>query len=267
MKARIALLALLALVCTAPIVVMLATSLKTQTQIFDRDFSLLFIPTLGNFSAVLLEANFTRYLVNSLIVGVIATVITLVAGTMAAYALARFDFMGRSGLAGGSLLLRTLPPAVLCVPVFVVWSQVGLDNSLTGVVLIYVALNLPFTIWLLYGFVDQVPAELEEAAAIDGCGPFAVFWRVILPLLRPGLAAAGIFTFRLAWNEFVLALVLTNRYTRTLPVATTLYITDVGIEWGKIMAAGVLIALPPVLFSLVASRHIIGGLTAGAVKG
>ncbi len=126
---------------------------------------------------------------------------------------------------------------------------------------------MPFTIWLLYGFILQVPIELEEAASIDGCGPVKVFWRVVLPLIKPGLAAAAIFTFRIAWNEFILALVLTDRSTRTLPVAASLYITDIGVDWGKIMALGSLIAIPPLIFTFIAARQIITGLTAGAVKG
>jgi multiple sugar transport system permease protein len=112
-----------------------------------------------------------------------------------------------------------------------------------------------------------VPIELEEAAAIDGCGPFKIFTKVLLPLMAPGLAAASIFTFRIAWNEFILALVLSDRYTRTLPVAASLFITDLGVDWGKVMAMTSLIAIPPLLFTFIAARQIITGLTAGAVKG
>ena len=133
--------------------------------------------------------------------------------------------------------------------------------------LLYVAVNLPFTIWLLYGFVLQVPIELEEAAAMDGCGPFQIFTKVLLPLMGPGLAAASIFTFRIAWNEFILALVLTDRQTRTLPVAASLFITDLGVDWGKVMAMTSLIAIPPLIFTFFAARQIITGLTSGAVKG
>jgi multiple sugar transport system permease protein len=257
----------LAIVCVAPIGLMFATSLKVQTQVFTNSINFFFAPTLDNYRDVLGEGSFTRYLTNSLIVGVVSTAITLVLGCMAAYGLARFRFKGRKTLAYTTLLLRTVPLAVLAVPVFMLWSRAGLINSLPGLVLLYVAVNLPFTIWLLYGFVLQVPHELEEAAAIDGCGPIQVFYKVVLPLIKPGLAAASIFTFRIAWNEFILALVLTDRATRTLPVAASLYITDIGVDWGKIMALGSLIAIPPLVFTFVAARQIITGLTAGAVKG
>lgn len=257
----------LALLCVAPIVVIFATSLRQQVDVFADPLSFLFTPTLENYRAVLEEDNFDRYLMNSLFVGIVSTIITLVLGCMAAYGLARFRFKGRTTIAYTTLLLRTVPLAVLAIPVFMIWNQWHLVNSLWGLVLLYVAVNLPFTIWLLYGFVLQVPAELEEAAAIDGCGPMRVFTKVLLPLMAPGLAAASIFTFRIAWNEFILALVLTDRGTRTLPVAASLYITDMGVDWGRVMAMGSLIAIPPLIFTFVAARQIITGLTAGAVKG
>lgn len=265
--AHYAVLVLLSLVCVAPIAVMFATSLKVQTQIFNTAIEIFFTPTFENYREVLGEGSFSRYLANSLVVGIVSTAITLVLGCMAAYGLARYRFPGRTVVAYATLLLRTVPLAVLAVPVFMLWSRAGLINSLSGLVLLYVAVNLPFTIWLLYGFVLQVPAELEEAAAIDGCGPVRVFHRVVLPLIKPGLAAAAIFTFRIAWNDFILALVLTDRATRTLPVAASLYITDIGVDWGKITALGSLIAIPPLIFTFVAARQIITGLTAGAVKG
>ena len=244
---------------------MVATSFKSQRQIFDSGFSFFFTPTLENYRAIL-QGRFLGYIGNSVIVGLLATLLTLILGTMCAYALSRFRFIGRTPLAIGTLLLRTIPPAVLAVPIYFIWNSVGLEG-LTGLIIVYVALNLPFTIWLLYGFIEQVPTELEEAAIVDGCGPYRLFFTVILPLLKPGLAAAGIFTFRIAWNELVLASILTSRTTRTLPYAVFLYIKDTGIDWGELMAAGVLIAIPPLLFTFFAARQIIAGLTAGAVKG
>ena len=264
---RYGVLVLLSLVCLGPIVVMLLTSFKVQTDIFTTTPVWFFAPTLSNYRGVLIEDNFGRYLVNSVIVGTVSTVVTLVLGSMAAYAIVRYRFIGRGAVSWTTLLLRSVPLAVLAVPVYTVWGDAGLLNSLTGLILLYTAVNLPFTIWVLYGFLAQVPYELEEAALVDGCSPYRVFFRIVLPLIRPGLAAAAIFTFRIAWNEFILALVLTNRATRTLPVAASLYITDVGVQWGKLMALGVLIALPPLVVTLIAARQIIAGLTAGAVKG
>ena len=260
-------LVLLSASCLMPLVIMGMTSLKTDAQIFDTHWAWVFAPTLDHYRAVVQENHIDRYMLNSLKVSLAATLITLMLGTMCAYAMARFRFLGREPLSYATLILRTLPPAVLAVPVFVIWSAWGIGDTLGGVILVYVALNLPFTIWLLYGFIDQLPIELEEAAAIDGCGPFQVFYKIVLPLIKPGLAAASIFTFRLAWNEFILSFILTNRVTRTLPASISNYITDTGVEWGKIMAAGVLIALPPLIFTFVASKQIITGLTAGAVKG
>jgi multiple sugar transport system permease protein len=257
----------LAVLCVLPILIIFATSLRQQVQIFAEPLNFIFMPTLENYRAVLEEDNLNRYLWNSLFVGIVSTVITLVLGCMAAYGLARFRFPGRQAVAYTTLLLRTVPLAVMAIPVFMIWNQWQLVNSLWGLVLLYVAVNLPFTIWLLYGFVLQVPVELEEAAAIDGCGPIRIFTKVLLPLMAPGLAAASIFTFRIAWNEFILALVLTDRQTRTLPVAASLFITDLGVDWGKVMAIASLIAIPPLIFTFVAARQIISGLTAGAVKG
>ncbi|MDQ0587521.1 carbohydrate ABC transporter permease [Variovorax paradoxus] len=262
-----AMLIALALLCIAPIAVIFTTSLRQQVHIFAEPLNFIFTPTLENYRAVLEEDKFSSYLMNSLFVGIVSTAVTLVLGCMAAYGLARFRFPGRNTVAYATLLLRTVPLAVLAIPVFMIWNQWHLVNSLWGLVLLYVAVNLPFTIWLLYGFVLQVPIELEEAAAIDGCGPIQVFVKVLLPLMAPGLAAASIFTFRIAWNEFILALVLTDRHTRTLPVAASLFITDMGVDWGKVMAMGSLIAIPPLIFTFVAARQIITGLTAGAVKG
>ncbi len=253
--------------CLLPLVILGYTSVKTEAQIFSTHWSWLITPTLANYSAVIQENHVDRYMANSLKISISATLITLMLGTMCAYAMARFRFLGREPLSYSTLILRTLPPAVLAVPVFVLWQAWGIGDTLSGVVLVYVALNLPFTIWLLYGFIDQLPIELEEAAAIDGCGPFRVFWKIVLPLIKPGLAAAAIFTFRLAWNEFILSFILTNRVTRTLPASISNFITDSGVEWGKIMAAGVLIALPPLIFTFIAAKQIITGLTAGAVKG
>jgi multiple sugar transport system permease protein len=259
---------MLAMVAMGPIFVMLTTSLKLRTQIFDDHASFFFFPTLENYSAVLGESGNIRVLSNSLAVACISTILTLAFGCMAAYAIVRFRFFGRDAASMGTMLMRMVPPAVLTVPVFTIWTyQYNLTNTLGGVILAYTAMNLPFVIWVLQGFIAQVPRPLEEAARIDGASPFQIFFLVVLPLIKGGLAAAAIFTFRIAWNEFILALVLTNRFTRTMPVKVSLFMNEHNIEWGQIMALGTLLALPPLVFTFLASRQIITGMTAGAVKG
>ncbi|MEM6939329.1 MAG: carbohydrate ABC transporter permease [Pseudomonadota bacterium] len=275
------LLVMLVLMAVGPIYLMLVTSLKLNVDVMSDTSSLLFMPTIRNYETALCDflwykpehlrrcdPTFGRALTNSLIIGLISTAITLVIGTMAAYALVRFRFMGRDVVSIWTLMMRMVPPAVLLVPVFGIWTfQFGLDGTRGGIILVYVALNLPFVIWILQSFIVQVPIQLEEAARMDGAGPFAVFFLVVLPLIKPGIAAASIFTFRVAWNEFLLANALSDRSSRTVPVTIVNSLTEFDIDWGVIMATGMLLAVPPIIFTFVASRQIITGMTAGAVKG
>ncbi|MEM8812011.1 MAG: carbohydrate ABC transporter permease [Pseudomonadota bacterium] len=276
-----ALIAALVLMSAGPIFLMIATSLKLNVDIMDDTSSLFFFPTIRNYETVLCnvlwyqpdhvefcDKTFGRALGNSLIVALISTALTLILGCMAAYALVRFRFPGRGAVSLTTLLMRMVPPAVLLVPVFGIWTfQFGLDGTYAGIILIYVAMNLPFVIWILQSFIVQVPIQLEEAAKMDGAGPFQTFFLIVLPLIRPGLAAASIFTFRIAWNEFLLANALANRNTRTVPVTIVNSLTEHDIDWGVIMATGTLLAIPPIIFTFVASKQIITGMTAGAVKG
>ena len=271
---------ILVIMAVGPIFLMVTTSFKQQIDIVSGG-SLLFAPTLNNYETVLCDLlwyepdhlrfcdpTFSRALGNSLVIATISTVLTLILGTMAAYAIVRFRFIGRDAVGLGTLLMRMVPPAVLLVPIFGIWTfQYGLDRSYSGIILVYVAMNLPFVIWILQSFIQQVPLPLEEAARMDGANPFQTFFLVVLPLIRPGLAAAAIFTFRIAWNEFILANVLLGRGTRTVPVTIVNSLTEHNIDWGVIMATGMLLAVPPVIFTLLASRQIITGMTAGAVKG
>ncbi|GAB5511429.1 MAG: carbohydrate ABC transporter permease [Hyphomicrobiales bacterium] len=276
-----ALLVALVVMSAGPIVLMLMTSLRLNVDITSPTASFLFIPTIRNYETALCnflwyapehisrcDPTFGRALVNSLIVAIVSTVLTLVIGCMAAYAIARFRFMGRDAVSLTTLMMRMVPPAVLLVPVFGIWTfQFGIDGTRSGIILIYVAMNLPFVIWILQSFIVQIPIQLEEAARMDGAGPFQVFFLVVLPLLKPGLAAASIFTFRIAWNEFLLANALANRNSRTVPVTIVNSLTEYDIDWGVIMATGMLLAIPPIIFTFIAAKQIITGMTAGAVKG
>lgn len=277
-----ALLAALVVMSIGPIALMLATSFKMNVDVYNENVSAFFFtPTIRNYETVLCnvlwyepghvdycDPTFARALGNSLLVATISTFLTLWIGCMAAYALVRFRFMGRGTISMTTLMMRMVPPAVLLVPVFGIWTfQFQLDQSYTGIILVYTAMNLPFVIWILQSFIVQVPIQLEEAARMDGANPLQVFYLVVLPIIKPGLAAAAIFTFRIAWNEFLLANALLGRSTRTVPVTIVNSITEYDIDWGVIMATGMLLAVPPILFTFVASRQIITGMTAGAVKG
>ncbi|MFT7058342.1 MAG: multiple sugar transport system permease protein [Pseudorhodobacter sp.] len=276
-----ALLVALIVMSSGPLVLMLATSLKLNVDIMSDTSSLFFMPTIRNYEVALCDflpyevenlrrcdPTFGRSLVNSLIIAITSTVLTLVLGCMAAYSLVRFRFMGRDVVSLSSLVMRMVPPAVLLVPVFGIWTyQFQIDGTRAGIILVYVAMNLPFVIWILQSFIVQVPIQLEEAARMDGAGPFQTFFLVVLPLIQPGLAAAAIFTFRVAWNEFLLGNALADRNSRTVPVTIVNSLTEYDIDWGVIMATGMLLAIPPIIFTFFAARQIISGMTAGAVKG
>jgi multiple sugar transport system permease protein len=256
-----------AVVVLFPIYEMVSTSLKFDVDAFKLPPDWLFTPTLQNYADVLFGANFGLYFVNSVVVGVFATAASVAIGALAGYGLARWRFRGKTAIVVGTLLLRMIPPVILVVPVFVLFNTIGMTNGRVSLVLIYTALTLPFNIWVLRTFIMELPKELEESAIIDGCNDLTVFTRIVLPLIAPGLSVAGIFTFRIAWNEFILSLVLTNRTTRTLPVAVSLFLTDTGTEWGKITAIATIIAIPAFVFTFAAAKSLIMGLTAGAVKG
>jgi multiple sugar transport system permease protein len=250
-----------------PIYFVISTSFKTRVQSFSVPPTLLFIPTLENYRYVMLSQNFLKYLANSLVIGLSSTLISVLTGALAAYGLAKFDFKGRRVIEKGTLFLRMIPPVIITIPTFILWSKMRIINLRLGLIIAYIALSLPFCIWVLRTFILSVASEIDEAATIDGCSDLQIFTWITMPLIMPGLSVAGIFTFRTSWNEFLLSLVLTNRNTRTLPVAISLYITEYGIEWGRLTAIGTLIALPALIFTFVAAKQLIMGLTAGAVKG
>ena len=298
-----ALLVALIFMAVGPIVLMFANSFKLDVDIISGTSGLLFLPTIQNYETALCDVlwyepdhidfcalKFGGAFVNSLIIALISTALTLVIGCMAAYALVRFRFMGRDTASLTTLMVRMVPPAVLLVPVFGLWNNefcigkttwlgslireslggrgdVCLAGTHSGIILVYVAMNLPFVIWILQSFIVQVPRSLEEAARVDGAGPFQVFFKVVLPLIKPGLAAAAIFTFRIACNEYLLASALSDRDTKTVPILIVNNMSEFNVEWGVIMATGMLLAIPPIIFTLFASRQIITGMTAGAVKG
>ncbi len=230
--------------------------------------------TLEHFKAVLLSADpagrwmFGRHLFASLFVSSATTVVGLVLAVTAAYALSRFRFPGKEG--GMQLLLVTqmFPAILMMVPLYSILQAVHLLDSLVGLVLVYATTSLPFCIWMLKGYFDTIPRELEEAAIMDGASPGQVFIKVVLPLARPALAVTALFSFMQAWNEFILAATFLNDESLfTLPVAIQRYVGEHNTEWGKFAAGALIVSAPVMALFFALQKHLVGGLTAGGVKG
>ena len=208
------------------------------------------------------------YFRNSLIISVTSTFIAIVIGMAGGYAFARYRFRGKSGWFLGLMLTRTVPGIALSLPLFFVYARIGLIDSHIGLILAYVALNVPFTIWLIDGFFRQVPKDLAEAAQIDGCTRWQAFWQVEFPLAGPGIASAAIFAFLTSWNEFALASQLTRSInSKTLPVGLLDYTAEFTIDWRGMCALAVVMIIPALTLTFIVQKHLVSGLTSGAVKG
>ena len=266
MFAYAALIALLVLFLF-PLLWIVGLSFKTRMQVFASPPLFIWMPTLHNYAAVLGTGAFQHAFVNSLVISAEAVLLSICVGVPAAYAFARFRFTARGPLFMSLLVMRMLPPIAVLVPMYVLFSKLGLTETRISVVLAYTTFSLPLVVWIMRGFFEELPRELEESAWVDGASRFAAFRYVVLPLVRPGLVAATILCLLLAWNDFIFAAVLTNDATRTLPVLMASYSGDVGVDWGAMTASCVLVVLPVILFSFAAQRHLVAGLSSGAVKG
>ena len=209
-----------------------------------------------------------RYFINSLVISLTSTVVAILVGMMGGYAFARYRFRGKGALFLSFMLSRTVPGVALSLPLFILWSKVGLIDTKFGLILVYMAINIPFTIWLTDGFFRQIPADLSEAAQIDGCTRWQAFWKVEFPLARSGLASAGIFAFLTAWNEFALASQLTRTTaSKTMPVGLMDFTAQFTVDWTGMSAMAVLIIIPALILTFIVQKHLIAGLTFGGVKG
>lgn len=209
-----------------------------------------------------------EYFRNSLIISVTSTAIALAIGMAGGYAFARFRFKAKSSIFLGLMLTRTVPGIALSLPLFFVYSKLGIIDTHFGLIMAYVALNVPFTIWLIDGFFRQVPKDLAEAAQIDGCTRWQAFWQVEFPLAGPGIASAAIFAFLTSWNEFALASQLTRSVnSKTLPVGLLDYTAEFTIDWRGMCALAVIMIIPALVLTFIVQKHLVSGLTSGAVKG
>jgi multiple sugar transport system permease protein len=259
------------LAAITPVYWMASISLKNEVDQFASPPRWLrFAPTLAHYYDAFFTRSFGRYLMTSVTVATLSTICAVTLGTLAAYGLARFRLRGKldQRLSLWILSTRMFPPIVTAVPLFLMMRDLRLLNTLTSLVIVYTALNLPFVVWMMRGFFRELPRELEEAAMVDGDSRLGALARVILPLATPGLAATAVFCLIVSWNEFLLALVLTQTdASMTLPVGIAGRVTQYEIKWGVMSAAGVVAMIPILVFAMAVQRYLVRGLSLGAVKG
>lgn len=266
--------------CLAPLLFMVLASLKSDVEIFDPKALFVFTPTFANYQEVLTGATGAaqaagsymgastgpRALLASAVITIISTGLAIIFGSAAAYGLARYPFRGNRDLAFFILSTRMAPPIAFVLPMFLVFKALNLLDTYFVLIIVYTGMNLSFVVWLLRGFFEEIPLELEQSALLDGYGRFDVFRKIALPLAKPGIIAAAIFSAIFAWNEFLFAAILTADRVRTLPVAITGFSTSMGIRWGAFMATAAVGVIPIFILTVLLQRHLVRGLTFGAVK-
>jgi ABC-type glycerol-3-phosphate transport system permease component len=261
-------LTLVALLAVVPFLWGVTTSLKTARQISGAPLT--FVPdplALDNYGRAL-GRGLADGLVNSLLVGISSVVLTVLLGSFAGYALARVQFRFANLVLFAIIAPQFVPGLVNLVPTYIIMSKLGLIDTHAVLILLYTVHSLPMAVWITKAFFETIPSEIEQAALVDGCTRWSSLWQIMLPLARPGLAAAALFSFVNSWNEFLIAVTMTSSPgMRTLPVVVYLSITDTGVDWGSIMASATVAVLPVILLFVLLQRQFMSGLTAGALKG
>lgn len=256
---------LVAVIAVFPFVYMLIVSLKPRVLTYDPSIWI-FQPTMDNYVSIFKTRNLLHFAKNSFIVVITTTLLSLALGSLAAYGFARFSFKKKEDLAFWILSLRMLPPMATVIPFFILARLTGILDTHLVLIISYMTFNIPFSIWMMRGFFEDIPREIEEAALVDGCSHWQVLTKVLLPLSVTGLTATAIFCVIQSWNEFAFALFLTGINARTLPTTVTFFLSVTGVIWGEMAAVGVVTALPVLIFAMLVQKHMIRGLTFGAVK-
>jgi multiple sugar transport system permease protein len=261
------LLAVFVIMVAVPLFWMVTTAIKTNKELYE-DFSYFpQRPTLENFVRVIVREKLLTNIRNSFSVSMITTLITVIVSSLAAYSIVRYRYPGREWIGRIILFKYLLPSAMLFVPLYVIVTALGLGNTQQGLILTYLTFTIPFCTWMLMGYFRGMPVELEEQAMVDGCTKIGAMLRILLPLSAPGLVASAIFSFTLAWNEFLLALVITmDQSTMTVPIKLSMMVVGDQYIWGQLMAGAVLASIPVGILYFIGQRFVVQGLAAGAVK-
>jgi multiple sugar transport system permease protein len=249
-----------------PVVWMVSTAFKHKNDIFSSPPKFIFELTLSNFHAIFTEAPILHYLKNTVIISVTTTIFSILIGVFAAYALARFRFKGKEDLAFYILSIRMFPPIAAAIPIFVIMKNLNLLDTRLSLIIAYTTFNLPFVVWMLRDFIESLPHEIEEAAMVDGKSRMGAFFDITFPLLLPSIAAVSILCLIFSWNEFLFALILSQRDAKTLALGLTEFMTWREIGWGNIFATATILVGPVILFSFLVQKYLVRGLTMGAVR-
>lgn len=262
------LMALGVFIILGPFLWVLLQSFKYEIEILKGSW--IFQPTGFNYNDVLWSrrSDFLKNVANSAIVAAVSTFFVLIVGTLAAYSLARLRWSKwiSATFLGWTLIFNMIPPLTLVGPWYLIFREIGLSETLTAVILTHITLHLPMTIWMMMAYFSDLPKDLEEAAMVDGCRRLDAFWKISLPLVTPGLIAAGVLAFVFSWNEFSVALNLTSRATATVPVAIARFAEEYEVQYGQMAAASVLSTIPALILMFFGQRFVVQGLTMGAVK-
>jgi ABC-type glycerol-3-phosphate transport system permease component len=264
---RVTVLVIAATLSLFPLIWMLLTSIKQRVDAFAIPPVLIFTPTLEAYQTTIGSERFLLMMRNSVLITLMATLLTIGIASIAAYPVVFQPIRGKSALLGGILSTRMLPPVVLVIPVFFLMRGLGLLDSIIGLTLMDSALNLPFALILIVGFFRDIPMELVESAKLDGAGDSATFLRIVMPLAAPGLVVAAVLVAIFTWNDFLFALILSSRKAVTLPIYAAGLITEEGIYWSQVAATGTLMLLPLIAFFFLLQRRLVKGLLSGALKG
>jgi multiple sugar transport system permease protein len=260
-------LAIFVFMVAVPLYWMVTTAIKTNKELYE-EFS--YVPrqmTLENFERVIVREQLLTNIRNSFSVAMSTTLFTVVVSAMAAFSIVRYRYRGRDWIGRIILFKYLLPSAMLFIPLYVIVTALGLGNTQQGLMLTYLTFTIPFCTWMLMGYFRSMPVELEEQAMVDGCSKIGALMRILLPLSAPGLVASAIFSFTLAWNEFLLALVITmDQSTMTVPIKLTMMVVGDQYIWGQLMAGAVLASIPVAVLYFIGQRFVVQGLAAGAVK-
>jgi multiple sugar transport system permease protein len=250
-----------------PVVLVFLTSLKTRVDAIAMPPKWFFVPTFENYIEQLFNKEFINSAKNSLIIAGSATLISTFLGIFAGYILVRFKFIGSRLLSQSILWIRMVPPITFVIPYFVIWSKLRLADTYFALIAMYITIVLPLITWMMYSFFKEIPIEIEEAALVDGCNRWQTLRYVLIPVVFPGIFAASSLSFILLWNEFLFALFITGRVTRTLPVEIYASIGYYEMNWAKLSTIAVVAIIPAIVFISLTQKYIVRGLTMGAVKG